>query len=50
VLQGRLEGQAPDIDATVLLSDCDATEIMPGTIISATITGADDYDLIARPN
>lgn len=49
VLQGRLEGQAPDIDATVLLSDCDATEIMPGTIISATITGADDYDLIARP-
>lgn len=49
VLQGRLEGQAPDIDPLVYLSECDPDEVRPGQIIDVTITGAKDYDLIARP-
>ncbi|TAK14639.1 MAG: 30S ribosomal protein S12 methylthiotransferase RimO [Acidobacteria bacterium] len=47
VLQGRLEGQAPEIDAVVYLSDCDPEVVLPGTIVSATVTGAADYDLVA---
>jgi len=47
VLQGRLEGQAPDIDTVVYLSDCDATELELGQVISARLTGARDYDLVA---
>ena len=47
VLQGRLEGQAPDIDPLVYLSECDPDEVRPGQIVSARVTGAKDYDLIA---
>ena len=49
VLQGRLEGQAPEIDAVVYLSDCDPSEYEPGQIISARVIGAKDYDLVAAP-
>ena len=49
VLQGRLEGQAPDIDPLVYLSECDPDEVHPGQIIDVTVTGAKDYDLIAKP-
>ncbi len=47
VLQGRLEGQAPDIDTVVYLSDCDATELELGQVIAARLTGARGYDLVA---
>jgi ribosomal protein S12 methylthiotransferase len=47
VLQGRLEGQAPDIDSVVYLSECDASAIAPGRMIEARITGGRDYDLVA---
>jgi hypothetical protein len=47
VLQGRLEGQAPDIDPVVYLSDCDPSALVRGQLVSARITGAKDYDLIA---
>ena len=47
VLQGRLEGQAPDIDAVVYLSDCDPTELELGQVIAARLTGARGYDLVA---
>jgi ribosomal protein S12 methylthiotransferase len=49
VLQGRTEGQAPDIDAVVYLSDCDPTEYRPGQLIRARIVDARDYDLVAAP-
>ena len=49
VLQGRLEGQAPDIDPMVFLTDCDPATHSPGELIRATIVGARGYDLIARP-
>jgi ribosomal protein S12 methylthiotransferase len=47
VLQGRLEGQAPDIDPVVFLSDCDPTQFSAGDLIRARIVGAKGYDLIA---
>lgn len=49
VLQGRLAGQAPEIDPVVYLTDCDVSEVTPGTFVDVEITGAKDYDLIARP-
>ncbi|MCA1563955.1 MAG: 30S ribosomal protein S12 methylthiotransferase RimO [Acidobacteria bacterium] len=49
VLQGRLEGQAPEVDAVVYLTDCDPSEYGPGELIHARITGARGYDLLARP-
>lgn len=45
VLQGRLEGHAPDIDAVVYLSDCDPTEFAPGDLVRARLTGHRGYDL-----
>jgi len=49
VLRGRLEGQAPDIDPLVYLTDCDPSEWSTGQFIEAEITGSRDYDLLARP-
>jgi ribosomal protein S12 methylthiotransferase len=49
VLQGRLEGQAPDIDPVVYLSECDPAGYQPGQLIRATIAGARGYDLLATP-
>ena len=49
VLQGRLEGQAPDIDSVVFLTDCDAGDYAAGQLIRARIVGARGYDLIAAP-
>ena len=48
VLRGRLEGQAPDIDPLVYLTDCDPSELTPGQFISAEIVGSRGYDLVAR--
>ncbi len=49
VMRGRLEGQAPDIDPLVYLTDCDPAELAPGTFVDAEIVGSKDYDLLARP-
>jgi ribosomal protein S12 methylthiotransferase len=49
VLQGRTEGQAPDIDAVVYLTDCDPALHRPGDLIRAQIVDARDYDLVAAP-
>jgi ribosomal protein S12 methylthiotransferase len=49
VIRARLEGQAPDIDPLVYLTDCDPAELTPGTFIDAEIVGSRDYDLTARP-
>jgi ribosomal protein S12 methylthiotransferase len=50
VLQGRLEGQAPDIDSVVYLDQCDPSAYPPGTLLTARTTGAKGYDLIAVPD
>jgi ribosomal protein S12 methylthiotransferase len=49
VLQGRLRGQAPDIDPVVFLTDCDPSMVAPGNLIQARIVGARGYDLLAAP-
>ncbi len=49
VLQGRLSGQAPEIDPVVYLTECDPSEIRQGSFIDVEIVGAQDYDLVARP-
>jgi ribosomal protein S12 methylthiotransferase len=47
VLQGRLEGQAPDIDSVVYLSECDPSEIARGSLVEARLVGSRGYDLVA---
>jgi ribosomal protein S12 methylthiotransferase len=49
VLKARLASQAPDIDASVYLTDCDPSSLRPGAFADVQIVGAKDYDLIARP-
>jgi ribosomal protein S12 methylthiotransferase len=46
VLQARLSTQAPEIDGVTYLSEVNAR---PGEFISARITEAHDYDLVASP-
>jgi ribosomal protein S12 methylthiotransferase len=49
VLKGRLAGQAPDIDAGVVLTDCDPSSYRAGDFAEVEFVGARGYDLIARP-
>ena len=49
VLQGRLPGQAPEIDPVVYLTDCDPSSLPKGALIDVEIVGSQDYDLVARP-
>ena len=49
VVQGRLPGQAPEIDPVVYLTDCDPSAFARGSFIDVEIVGAHDYDLVARP-
>ena len=49
VLQGRLRGQAPDIDPLVILTDCDPEQYAMGDLVQARIVGARGYDVIASP-
>jgi ribosomal protein S12 methylthiotransferase len=49
VLQGRLEGQAPDIDPVVYLTDCDPEACGRGQIFRAKLVSAQGYDLVATP-
>ncbi len=50
VVLGRLEGQAPDIDAMVYFDQCDPTTLVRGTVVDATISGSRGYDLVVVPN
>jgi ribosomal protein S12 methylthiotransferase len=49
VLRGRTEGQAPDIDPLVYLTDCDPSDFQAGTFVTAEIVGSRGYDLLVRP-
>jgi ribosomal protein S12 methylthiotransferase len=49
VLRARLQGQAPDIDPLVYLTECDPSEVSPGEFITAEIVASRHYDLIAKP-
>jgi ribosomal protein S12 methylthiotransferase len=49
VLRGRLQGQAPEIDPHVYLTDADPETVHAGAFLEVEIVGADGYDLVARP-
>jgi ribosomal protein S12 methylthiotransferase len=49
VVRARLATQAPDIDASVFLTECDPSGFRPGDFVEVEIVGARGYDLIARP-
>jgi ribosomal protein S12 methylthiotransferase len=49
VLRARLATQAPDIDASVYLTECDPSRFRPGDLVEVEIVGTRDYDLIGRP-
>jgi ribosomal protein S12 methylthiotransferase len=49
VVQGRLPGQAPEIDPVVYLTECDPSSLSRGAFIDVDIVGAQEYDLVARP-
>jgi ribosomal protein S12 methylthiotransferase len=49
VLRARLEGQAPDIDPMVYLTECDPSAYQSGQFITAEVVGSKAYDLFARP-
>jgi ribosomal protein S12 methylthiotransferase len=49
VLKARLATQAPDIDASVFLTDCDPSAHRAGDFAEVEIVEARDYDLVARP-
>jgi ribosomal protein S12 methylthiotransferase len=49
VVRARLEGQAPEIDPLVYLTECDPAQMSPGLFVDAEVVGAHDYDLIAKP-
>jgi ribosomal protein S12 methylthiotransferase len=49
VLRGRLEGQAPEIDPLVYLTDCDPAALQAGQFLEGQIVGSRGYDLLVRP-
>ena len=49
VLKARLATQAPDIDASVYLTDCDPSSYRPGDFVDIDVVAAREYDLIGRP-
>jgi hypothetical protein len=49
VVKARLSTQAPDIDASVFLTDCDPSLYAPGDFAEVEIVGSREYDLIGRP-
>jgi len=49
VLTARLATQAPDIDASVYLTECDPSRFAAGDFAEVQIVAARGYDLIGRP-
>jgi ribosomal protein S12 methylthiotransferase len=49
VWRARTEGQAPDIDPVVYLTETDPSSLSPGQFITAELVGNRGYDLVARP-
>src|SRR5205814_9531027 len=49
VLMARLATQAPDIDASVYLIECDPSRFKAGDFAEVEIVAARGYDLVARP-
>ena len=50
VLKARLATQAPDIDASVFLTECDPSAYRAGDFVDVEIVETAGYDLIGRPS
>ena len=50
VLGGRLEGQAPEGDPLVYLTDCDPSALSPQQPFQAEIVASPGSDLVVHPN
>jgi ribosomal protein S12 methylthiotransferase len=48
LIQGRHEGQAPDIDGKVIINDLNGTSLKVGDLVEVEITEILDYDLVGR--
>lgn len=48
LVQGRHEGQAPDIDGKVIINDLNGQQIEIGDLVNVEITEVLDYDLVGR--
>ncbi len=48
LIQGRHEGQAPDIDGKVIINDLSGVELKIGDLVNVEITEVLDYDLVGR--
>jgi ribosomal protein S12 methylthiotransferase len=48
LIQGRHQGQAPDIDGKVIINDLAGLEVEVGDLVKVEITEVLDYDLVGR--
>jgi ribosomal protein S12 methylthiotransferase len=48
LLQGRHQGQAPDIDGKVIINDLSGREVKQGDLVSVLIEEILDYDLVGK--
>lgn len=48
LVQGRHEGQAPDIDGKVIINDLNGRDVKIGDLVSVEITDVLDYDLVGK--
>ena len=48
LIQGRHEGQAPDIDGKVIINDLSGREVKVGDLVEVEITEVLDYDLVGK--
>jgi ribosomal protein S12 methylthiotransferase len=49
VVQGRLAGQAPEIDPVVFFTEAGPDELPPGSCVEGEVLAARGYDLVVRP-
>jgi ribosomal protein S12 methylthiotransferase len=49
VVKARLRSQAPDIDGSVFLTECDPSDFPPGRFVDVEIVDSLEYDLVGRP-
>jgi ribosomal protein S12 methylthiotransferase len=48
LIQGRHEGQAPDIDGKVIINDLNGADLKIGDLVDVEITEVLDYDLVGK--
>ncbi len=48
LIQGRHEGQAPDIDGKVIINDLAGLDVQVGDLVHVEVTEVLDYDLVGR--